>query len=280
MTNTDETPDGGSPAIPSPAGIYDYWLGGTANSQADRDAAERIRQALPEISQVAWANRGFLTRAVRWMAERGIRQFIDIGAGLPTQKATHEVAGAITGDCRVVYTDRDPVVVERGRRLLADVTGAVVIEADLREPDMLLGHPDTARLIDLGQPVGVLIVAVTQFVPDEDDPWDMVARHLARLAPGSYLALSAPTGDHKVESTVGRVVEEYASTSARGNWPRTKSEIERFFSGLEFEVPYPGTEPGLTYVGLWGCDDPVVADDDASRWFYAGVARKPGEMRF
>jgi S-adenosyl methyltransferase len=280
VTDTGKTPDSGTPTTPSPAGIYDYWLGGTANSQADRDAAERIKQALPEISRIAWANRGFLTRVVRWMAERGIRQFIDIGAGLPTQKATHEVAGAIAGGCRVVYTDKDPVVVARGRRLLADVPGAAVIEADLREPDVLLGHPETARLIDLSQPVGLLIVAVTQFVPDEDDPWGMVARHIAPLAPGSFLALSAPTGDHKVESTVSRVVEQYADTSAGGNWPRTKDEIERFFTGLEFGIPYQGAEPGLTYVGLWGCDDPVTADDDASRWFYAGVARKPGEMRF
>jgi S-adenosyl methyltransferase len=115
-TDTDETPDGGGPAIASPAGIYDYWLGGTASSRADRDAAERIRRAVPEISQIAWANRGFLTRAVTWIAERGIRQFIDVGAGFPTQRATHEVAGAIAGDCRVVYTDNDPLVVARGRR--------------------------------------------------------------------------------------------------------------------------------------------------------------------
>ena len=112
------------------------------------------------------------------------------------------------------------------------------------------------------------------------DPWDLVSRHIDPLAPGSYLALSAPTADHKVESTVDRVVEEYAGTSAGGNWPRTKDEIERFFAGLEFEIPYPGAKPGVTYVGLWGCDDPEVADDDASRWFYVGVARKPPEMRF
>lgn len=260
--------------IPSPAGIYDYWLGGTANSQADRDAAERIRQVLPEISRIAWANRGFLTRAVRWMAERGIRQFIDIGAALPTQKATHEVA-AIAEGCRVVYTDNDPGVVARGRQMLADVPGTAVIEADIREPQALFDHPDTRRLINLTQPVGLLVVAVTQFVPDEENPWELVARHIAPLAPGSYLALSAPTGDHKVESTVDRVIMEYSGTSARGNWPRARDEIARFFSGMEVEAPYPGAEPEMTYVGLWGCEDPEAADDDASRWFYAGVARKP-----
>jgi hypothetical protein len=280
MTDTGETIHGGGPAIASPAGVYDYWLGGTANSRADRDAAERIRRAVPEISQIAWANRGFLTRAVTWMAERGIRQFIDIGAGFPTQRTTHEVAGAVAGDCRVVYTDNDPLVVARGRGMLAGVPGAAVIEADIRDPDVLFGHPATRQLLDLAQPAGLLMVAVTQFVPDEDDPWGLVARHVDQLAPGSYLALSAPTADHKVESTVNRVVGEYASTTAGGNWPRTGDEIKRYFDGLEFETPYSGAEPGLTYVGLWGCDDPEVADDDASRWFYAGVARKPRAVRF
>jgi hypothetical protein len=203
----------------------------------------------------------------------------DIGAGFPTQKATHEVANSIARDCRVVYTDNDPLAVTRGRRMLADVPEAAVIEADIREPDVLFGHPETRRLIDLTQPVGLLIVAVTQFVPDEDDPWDLVARHIDPLAPGSYLALSAPTADHKVESTVDRVVGEYVGTSAGGNWPRTKDGIERFFAGLEFEFPYLGAESGVTYVGLWGCDDPEAADDDASRWFYAGVARKPPAPR-
>jgi hypothetical protein len=178
-----------------------------------------------------------------------------------------------------VYTDNDPLVVARGRQMLADTPRTAVIEADIREPEALLSHPDTRRLIDFTQPTGLLIVAVTQFVPDDENPWGLVARHIAPLAPGSYLALSAPTADHKVESTVNRVVEEYSGTSARGNWPRTRNEIARFFSGLELEPPYPGAEPELTYIGLWGCDDPEAADDDASRWFYAGVARKPGEMR-
>lgn len=280
MTNTGHTTDGALPVTPSPAGIYDYWLGGTANCQADRDAAERIRRAVPDIGQIAWSNRGFLTRAVTWMAGRGIRQFIDIGAGFPGQRATHEVAGAVAGTCRVVYTDNDPRVVARGRRMLAGLPQAAVIEADLREPEALFGHPQARRLIDPAQPAGLLIVAVTQFVPDEDDPWGLVARHLAPLAPGSYLALSAPTADHKVEAMVDVVVREYAGTTAGVGRPRSRGEVERFFAGLEFEVPYPGAGPGLTYVGLWGCEDPEAADDDASRWFYAGVARKPGPARF
>jgi hypothetical protein len=140
--------------------------------------------------------------------------------------------------------------------MLSGVRGAAVIQADIRDPDVLFGAQETRRLIDFTQPTGLLMVAVTQFVPDEDDPWGLVARHTDPLTPGSYLALSAPTADHKVETTVGRVVEEYASTSAGGNWPRTRNEIERFFAGLDLVTPYPGAEPGLTYAGLWGCDDP------------------------
>jgi hypothetical protein len=188
-------PDG--PAVPSPAGIYDYWLGGEAGSPADREAAERIIEAVPEIRQIAWANRGFLMRAVTWMAqERGIRQFIDIGAGFPSQRSTHEVARAVAGDCRVLYTDSDPAAVDRGARMLAGVPGTAVIEADLRQPLALLGHPQAERLIDPARPTGLLVVAVTQFVPDADDPWALVAQHMAPLAPGSCLALSAPTADH------------------------------------------------------------------------------------
>lgn len=276
MSECTATPDS-RPAAPSPAGVYDFWLGGDANSAADREAAQRIIAAVPEIRQIAWANRGFLMRAVTWMAqEQGIRQFIDIGAGFPAQRPTHEVARAVAPECRVLYTDNDAAAVSRGARMLAGVSGTAVIEADIRKPLALFGHPQTGRLIDLTQPTGLLVVAVTQFVPDEDDPWDLVARHMAPLAPGSCLALSAPTADHKVGWKVDRVVSEYARTPAGVNRPRTKAEIQRFFTGLEFAVPYEGAQPGVTFVGLWGCDDPEAADDDASRWFYAGVAAKLG----
>lgn len=265
----------GSPS-PTPAGIYDFWLGGNANTAADREAAGRIISAVPEIRQIAWANRGFLMRAVTWMArERGIRQFIDVGAGFPAQRPTHQVAREVDPNCRVLYTDNDPAVVARGVRMLDGITGTAVIEADLRDPAALFGHPEAARLIDPGQPTGLLVVAVTQFVPDERDPWSLVQRHMAPLAAGSCLALSAPTADHKVDWKVEHVVAEYQHTPARVNRPRAKAEVERFFQGLEFVAPYDGAPPGVTFVGLWGCDDPGAADDDASRWFYAGVAAKP-----
>ncbi len=275
MSESPQDPNG--PQTASPAGIYDHLLGGDAGTAADREAASRIIAALPVIPQVAWANRGFLMRAVTWMArERGIRQFIDVGAGFPAQRPTHEVARAVAPGCRVLYTDNDPAAVARGSRMLDGVPGTAVIEADLRQPGALFGHPEARRLIDLSLPTGLLVVAVTQFVADEDDPWSLVARHMAPLATGSCLALSAPTADHKVESQVERVESEYAHSSAGVNQTRTREEIERFFSGLEIAAPYEGAIPGVAFVGLWGCDDPEAADDEASRWFYAGVGTKLG----
>jgi hypothetical protein len=260
----------------TPAGIYDCWLGGDAGTKADRDAARRVMSAVPEIRQIAWANRGFLMRCVTWMAAQGIRQFIDVGAGFPTQKPTHEVARAVRASCRVVYTDNDPTVVRRGRRMLAGVPGTAVVHADIRDPAALFSHPDTARLIDPAEPTGLLVVAVTQFVPDEDDPWSLVTAHVAPLAPGSCLALSAPTADHKDERKVDSVVAEYATTLGMVNRPRSRRDFERFFDGLDLVAPYEGAAPGVTYAGLWGCDDPKDADDDASRWFYAAVGAKRG----
>lgn len=261
---------------PSPAGMYDYWLGGTANSGADRDAAERIMRVIPEIRQVAWANRGFLVRAVTWLAdEHGIRQFIDVGAGLPTQRSTHEVVRDIAPDCRVVYTDSDPLVIARGREILAGVPGTAAIEADIRRPAALLAHPGLRQLIDFTQPVGLLMVAVTQFVADAEDPWNLVRQHVDALAPGSYLALSAPTKDHKVGWRVDQTVDVYATSTMPVNVPRTKAEIERFFDGLEIVPPYDGAGRVVSHIGLWGAEDAELADDDASRWFYAAVARKP-----
>jgi hypothetical protein len=258
----------------SPAGIYDYWLGGTGHSDGDQRAGRRIMRAIPEIRRVAWANRGFLMRAATWMAGQGIRQFIDLGAGFPGQRPTHEVARAAAAGCRVLYTDNDPDVIERGRRMLDGIADTAVVEADLRRPSILFGHPETARLIDPARPTGLLAVAVTQFLADGEDPWSRIKEHMAALSPGSFLALSAPTADHKVERKVSSVVAEYASTAATVNVPRTRTEIERFFDGLDLVPPYPGAAPGVSHVGLWGCDDPEAADDDASRWFYAGVARK------
>jgi len=157
MSEMNRVPPGVDASRPSPARMYDRYLGGTANFPSDRDAVDRILELVPEIRDAAWANRGFLQRAVRWMAERDIRQFIDLGAGLPTQRCTHEVAREIRPDARVVYTDSDPGVIAHGREILAGVPGTAVIEADFRRPGDLLGHPETRRLIDFVPDVGGLI---------------------------------------------------------------------------------------------------------------------------
>ena len=266
--------DSESDERPWVAGMYDYYLGGTANTAVDRAAVERIRAVLPEIGEAAWATRGFLQRAVKRMAvDWGIRQFIDLGAGLPTQRNTHQVVAEVTSGARVVYVDIDPRVIERGRLLLAGLDGTTVVQGDLRRPDDILGHPETQRLINFDEPVGLLMVAVTQFVADSDDPWGIVGRYVEAIAAGSYLALSAPTGDHQAERIVDVVRSVYAATPTSAK-ERTRAEIERFFRGLDLVPPYPGADRVVTHVGLWGAEDAEVADDDASRWFYAAVGRK------
>lgn len=261
--------------LPTAAGMYDYYLGGSNNSAADRAAAEQIIEKAPEIRDTAWANRGFLGRAVRWMAaEQGIRQFIDVGAGFPTQRCTHDVAHAVDPGIRVVYSDVDSRVVDHGLTLLAEIPGTAVVQADVRDPEVLFGNPKISELIDFSQPVGLLMLAVTHFVVDSDDPWDLVRRHVAPLAPGSFLALSAGTSDRQDERKAERGSQVYAGSASPWTW-RTRAEIERFFDGLDLVPPYPGAEPGLTYLGLWGCEDPTAADTDGSRWGYAAVARKP-----
>ncbi|MBT8228156.1 MAG: SAM-dependent methyltransferase [Dactylosporangium sp.] len=260
---------------PFVAGMYDYYLGGTANSAVDRAAVDAILAVLPEMRESAWANRGFLQRAVKRMAEEwGIRQFLDIGAGLPTQRHTHEVVAEVVPDGRVVYTDNDPQVITRGERILADVEGAAVILGDIRKPESILDHPETRRLIDFTKPVGLILVSVTQFIPDAEDPWAVVRRYLDAVCSGSYLALSSPTGDNQSKRIVDRVRQIYAKTPTPGK-PRTRAEVERFFDELEIVSPYDGGEPAVTFVGQWGAEDVEAADDDGSRWFYAAVARKP-----
>lgn len=276
MNDAEQAPPGVDATRPSPARMYDYYLGGTANFRADREAADRILELVPEIKDAAWANRGFLQRAVRWMAQRGIRQFIDIGAGMPAQRCTHEVARTITPDARVLYSDNDPGVIAHGTEILAGVPDVGIVEADFRRPEQLLSHPQTARLINFQEPAGLLIVAVTQFISDADDPWRLVAHYVDALAPGSYLALSAPTGDHMVSWKIDRILDVYATSTVPVVTARSKSTIARYFDGLEIVPPYQGAQPGLTSTGLWDCEDPETAESDGSHSFYAAVARKPG----
>jgi hypothetical protein len=275
MTEGQQVPPGIDPATPSPARLYDYYLGGTNNFRADRDAAERIRARMPELADAAWANRGFHQRAALWMAgTAGIRQFLDIGSGLPTQNNTHQALHKATREARVVYVDNDPLVRVHASALLINAGSTRLVTADLRDPDGVLSHPQTRELIDFSQPVGLLMTAVLHFVADGSGPHGLIARYVAELAPGSYLALSHITADQKPPAAVQTIRDIYADATEQV-YPRSRAEVERFFDGLELVPPYEGSAAAVTYVGEWGAEDPDMADSDGSRWAYGGVARRP-----
>ena len=274
MAQTSPVPAGVDASVPTPARIYDYMLRGEHYLDVDARAAEQILGAVPEIRDCAWSNRGFHQRAAKWIAEHGVRQFIDIGSGLPTVGNTHEVVQQVIPDARVIYIDNDPMVEAQGRSLLAGAGTTAVIRGDMREPDTILGHPEIRRLIDFSEPVGVLMTAVLMFVSDGSDPWGLVARYMNAVAPGSYLSLSHLTDERKPPLTVERFRAVFDRASERMHF-RSLADIARFFDGLELVPPYEGADPGLSFTGVWGAEDPVLADSEGQRWLYCGVARRP-----
>jgi len=273
MANPAQAPPGVDPARPSSARVYDYLLGGEHNFESDQAAGQMLKSRAPELVDSAWANRGFHQRAAKWIAEQGVRQFIDIGSGLPTVGNTHEVVRRVAPDARVVYVDNDPMVLTYGKELLAGDRGAAVVLADARDPDAVLGNADLRALIDFTEPAGLLITAVLHFISDESDPNGLVSRYMASLAPGSYLALSHMTADQKPQQAVQTLVE-VGLRAAGGGYLRSKDEVRKLFEGLTLVPPYPDAEPDVTWVGLWNCEDPALADSEGSRWLYCGVARK------
>jgi hypothetical protein len=274
MTETPRVLPGVDISRPAPARIYDYMLRGSSHFEVDVEAAQRILSAVPEIQDCAWSNRGFHQRAAKWMAERGIRQFLDIGSGLPTVGNTHEVVQKVIPDARVVYVDNDPMVAEQGSDLLSEDETTRVICADLREPETILKHPDVHALIDFAEPAGLLLTAVVMFVADSCDPWALVGRYVDTLAGGSYLALSHLTDDYKPPVTVERFRAVFDHATERIHF-RSRAGISRFFDGLEMVPPYEGAPADICYTGVWGAEDPVLADSDGARWLFCGVARKP-----
>jgi S-adenosyl methyltransferase len=257
---------------PHPARVYDYLLGGKDNFAADRAAAEAGLRANPNSRIPPRENRAFLGRAVRYLAgEAGISQFLDIGTGIPTSPNVHEVAQAVEPQARIVYVDNDPIVLTQARALLT--TGpqgrTAYIDADLRDIDAILGSPDLQRTLDLSQPVGLLLIAVMHFIPDEDDPWALAARLLAALPSGSYLALSHLTGDFDPAAWAG-VVAVYRRSGVTMQ-VRPKPDVERFFAGLDL------IDPGVVSLPQWRPDPSDVGrpPSDAAVSVYGGVARKP-----
>jgi S-adenosyl methyltransferase len=273
MTDAEQAPPGVDPARPSPARVYDYLLGGEHNFESDRAAGQMLKSRAPELLDSAWANRGFHQRAAKWIAMQGVRQFIDIGSGLPTVGNTHEVVRRVAPNARVAYVDNDPMVLAYGKALLGDDRNATVILADMRDPDAVLGNAELRSVIDFTEPVGLLITAVLHFISDENDPPGLISRYMAALAKGSYLALSHMTADQKPTLAVQTLVE-VGLRAAGGGYLRSKAEVRELFEGLEIVSPYAGADPDLTWVGLWDCEDPTLADSEGSRWLYCAVAQK------
>jgi hypothetical protein len=273
MTEGPEVPEGVDRSVPTPARIYDYMLQGQNFFDADEFAAEQILTAAPEIRDAAYSNRGFHQRAATWIARRGVRQFIDIGSGLPTVGNTHEIVQKIIPAAHVVYIDNDPMV-ELHSRALLDTGGTIsVICADLREPATILDNPELLKLIDFSQPTGLLMTGVMMFVSDTSDPWGLVRAYMDALVPGSYLSLSHLTDDYK-SPAAAEGFRRVFDTATEHLYFRSKAKVERFFEDLELVSPYEGAEPQVTFTGLWGAEDAKLADSEGSRWLYCGVAGK------
>ncbi|MEV5710833.1 SAM-dependent methyltransferase [Actinoallomurus sp. NPDC052274] len=257
------------PEIPSPARVYNYILGGKDHYPADRVVAENTMAALPSARDAAQENRGFLRRAARFLAaEAGVRQFLDIGTGLPSNGQVHEVVQEIAPESRVVYVDNDPVVLAHGRDMLHGIDGTAIVRHDLRDPEGILADPVLRRLLDLDRPVGLMLVAVLHFIPAAEDPHELVRRLLKPLPAGSHLVISHATddGDDDVETAL----EENYKTSSSAH-VRTRAQVEAFFAGLEL------VEPGVVWTPLWRPDQASspLSDDPSRSVCWAGVARKP-----
>lgn len=274
MTAEPHLPPGVDPTVPSPARIYDYMLGGEHNFQADRDVAGKAMAQVPELRDIVLANRGFHGRAAHWMARRGVRQFLDLGSGLPAVSNTHEIVRKVVPDAHVVYVDIDPMVAAYADTLLDSPANTAVVMADLRDPDGVLSHPGLRSVLDMTRPVALLMTGVLHFIADGSDPWGLVARYVAAVPPGSYLALSHATHDKVPPSSVQAGRDEYARASQQMHF-RSRAEIERFFAGLDILPPFEGGAQTLVHLGEWGAEDPESANSDGSRWGYCAVARRP-----
>jgi SAM-dependent methyltransferase len=255
--------------VPQSARVYDYWLGGKDNFPADRAMGEAIAEQVPTIRTQVRAQRAFLGRTVRYLVrEAGIRQFLDIGTGIPTAGNVHDVAQEFAPQSRVLYVDNDPIVLAHSRALVPSTPQGRVafILADLREPEAILGDAAVAKTLDLTQPVGLVLIGIMHHLRDDDDPRRIVATLVDALAPGSYLVLSQTTPDFDPEAMRG-----LAAASERGgipNVPRTFADTEPFFSGLEL------VDPGLVPIVSWR-PDLGTQQDPRSVYVYGGVARKP-----
>ncbi|WP_243794171.1 SAM-dependent methyltransferase [Saccharopolyspora gloriosae] len=247
---------------PSAARVYDVFLGGGHNFESDRRFARDAERIFPGITTSSRINREFLRRAVLYALESGVRQFIDIGSGIPTVGNVHKIVHEIDPSCPVVYVDYEPVAVAHSRLLLDDDAQATIVQADARDPELVLGHPETGRLLDFDQPVMLLMLALLHFIPDEDDPAKLVARYRDALAPGSMLAVSHAANEAR-PAELAQLTRLFA-TSSNPATPRPKRWIAELFG--EFEL----VEPGAVFVSEWRPDERL--DENAADYLiYGGV---------
>ncbi|GAB2775277.1 SAM-dependent methyltransferase [Amycolatopsis magusensis] len=253
--------------VPNPARVYDYWLDGDHHFPADRELGEQILKIMPGVRDAARLNRAFLRRAATFMVESGVKQFLDIGSGIPTVGNLHEIVQQLDPECRVVYVDREPVAVAHSQLLLKDNDRCVAMQADLRDVDGILASPKTRELIDFEQPVGLFMLLLLHFVPDSWDPAGLLAQYRARLASGSFLAVTHVAADAG-SAGLDKAIEAYQSTQ-NNPIPRTHDEVLRFFDGFEM------VEPGLVGCAMWnpqGVGD-MSEDPSINLLPYAGVGR-------
>jgi hypothetical protein len=263
---SDEDPTWVPPDIditkPSPARMYDYALGGKDNFEVDRKAVEQVATVLPDFRHLARINRRFLVTAVELMSQAGIKQFIDIGTGIPTSPNVHEMAREHHADARVVYVDNDPMVMAHNRALRATVDGVITVQHDARQPDAVMSDPKVRQLVDFGQPVGMLFIAVLHFVR-RDLAADVLSRFRAAVPSGSYFAISAACTEGMDPKVVERTEAVYQNAASQIVF-RTAAQVEQLFEGLDL------LEPGLCDVSKWRVDEQT-----AEVHVQAGIGIKP-----
>ncbi|GIH73183.1 SAM-dependent methyltransferase [Sphaerimonospora thailandensis] len=270
MAEDAAVPPGIDSHIPNAARMYNYFLGGKDNFPTDREAAERVLALAPEARELARQNRAFLRRAVHHLvAEAGIRQFVDIGAGLPTEGNVHEVAAEVDPGTRVAYVDNDPVVLTHARALLSNATNTVAVQGDLRDPEAILDSPELSSLIDFTEPVAILLVAVLHFVPDGDKPDELIGRLRDAVPRGSYLVLSHVTAEERSD-TAHQAADVYRNANMSVTL-RSRERIRRMFDGFEL------IEPGLVREDEWRSDPDAASAGSTGQatptWFLCGVGR-------
>lgn len=261
-------PENLDPARPSPARIYDYALGGGHNLASDRAVFDQLIKIQPNARQIAWSNRAFMRRAVLFMIDSGIRQFLDLGSGIPTVGNVHEIAQKAAPECRVVYVDIEEVAIAHSRLLLDGEEKAAIVEADFTRPDDVLKHPETRRLIDFSAPVGVLAIASVHHVAAEIDVYSAFDRYREKVVPGSALAISHFTADFE-NVHAKEIIETVQASAHNPACLRTRSEIVDLFGDFEL------AEPGVVAVSNWRPDiTPPTGVQPEEDGIWAGVAVK------